>query len=217
MPLGPLVPGTVYDGWYFLQYENTLRHAGRRGALRLRLSVSYGCTERKRMLAYISPAADVAAKGAATVVPFTSWRQWRCAQLTAHGKKPLDVYDAEVLKAYIVELGCLCGELAEQVEPVRDLLFWRTPLLSCLAMLALQLLVSYPALVPAALALTPVFFLHRNLLEPPRREAFPLCAQPSVPALLRALLLGTRPPPLSVEPAPSEGDSSSWLYESGNT
>jgi len=38
---------------------------------------------------------------------------------------------------------------------VRDLVFWKSPLLSCLAMLQLQLLVSYPVLVPAALALTP--------------------------------------------------------------
>ena len=44
-------------------------------------------------------------------------------------------------------------------------------LLSCLAMIAVQLLVSYPALVPAALALTPAFFLHRNLMLAEREQA----------------------------------------------
>ena len=38
---------------------------------------------------------------------------------------------------------------------VREIIFWKSPLLSCLALLELQLLVSYPVLVPAALALAP--------------------------------------------------------------
>ena len=97
---------------------------------------------------------------------------------------------------------------------MRDLIFWKTPLLSCLAMLELQLLVSYPVLVPAALVLTPVFFLHRNLFEVPEEDAGPISAQPSVPALLCSLVLGTRPSPLSVEPAPCE--ASEWMSVSSD-
>ena len=50
-----------------------LRHAGSRGAIRLRLSVSY-TSERARLLAYVFPPADVAPMGAAdtTVVPFAT-------------------------------------------------------------------------------------------------------------------------------------------------
>ena len=211
VPLGPLVPGTVYDGWYFLQYENVLRHAGARGALRLRISVRY-TSERARLLAYVLPPADVAPPGAATVVPFTSRRLWRSAQLAAHGKKALHVYDEEVLKAYIVELSGLLDETLEQLGAVRDLIFWKTPLLSCLAMLQLQLLVSYPVLLPAALALTPIFFLHRNLMQ--CEEVGPICAQPSVASLLCSLVLGTRPRPLTVEPAPCK--ASEWMYASSD-
>ena len=98
---------------------------------------------------------------------------------------------------------------------MRDLLSWKTPLLSSLAMLQMQLLVSYPALVPAAIALTPVFFLHRNLMLPEEERDYPLgpiCAQPSVASLLCSLLLGKRPKPLTVEPAaPSE--QSEWMYD----
>ena len=95
VPLGPLVPGTVYDGWYFLQYENVLRHAGTRGALRLRISVTY-TSERARLLAYVRAPPDVTLPGATTVVPFASRRLWKSAQLAAHGTQPFHVYSEKV-------------------------------------------------------------------------------------------------------------------------
>ena len=101
-----------------------LRHAGSRGAIRLRLSVSY-TSERARLLAYVFPPADVAPMGAAdtTVVPFATKRGYRSAQLAAHGRTPLYVYNEEVLKAYIVELTGLLDEALEQLGAVRDLVF----------------------------------------------------------------------------------------------
>ena len=83
---------------------------------------------------------------------------------------------------------------------MRDLIFWKSPLLSCLAMLQLQLLVSYPVLVPAATALTPVFFLYRTLHHQDREEVGPIGAQSSVTSLFCSLVLGTRSAPLQVEP-----------------
>ena len=60
-----------------------LRHAGSRGAIRLRLSVSY-TSERARLLAYVFPPADVAPMGAAdtTVVPFATQTLARAVALT---------------------------------------------------------------------------------------------------------------------------------------
>ena len=58
VPLGRLASDTVYDSWYFVQYENTQRHAGTLGALRVRLSVRFP-SERARLLAYVKPFPDI--------------------------------------------------------------------------------------------------------------------------------------------------------------
>ena len=75
-----------------MQFENTQRHAGTLGALRVRLSVRYP-SERARLLAYVKPFPDIQPPGArggqggaSAVVPFQSKGPWRSALNAVHGK-----------------------------------------------------------------------------------------------------------------------------------
>lgn len=233
MPLGRLASGTVYDSWYFVQYENTLRHAGSRGALRIRLSVRYP-SERARLLAYVKPFPDIqppgaTGRGASAVVPFTDKAPWRSAGFAVHGKASRE-YDPSELKAYLVELTEVLGGPLDVLVGLKHLLFWQASVpLSVVVLVGWQGLVSYPQLVPAALCFSLAMLLQRSLaLNGGRDEskgafgregenASAISAQPGLLALLAALLFDRSPAPLSVTPihvqmhAEQEGG---WLYDS---
>jgi len=246
VPLGRLSSNTVYDNWYFVQYENSLRHAGSRGALRLRISVRYA-SERARLLAYVRPFPDMqppgqSGRGASAVVPFSAKAPWKNAQLAVHGKEPTG-YDADELKAYLVEITRVLGGALTGLLGVKRLLFWQISVpLSVVLLVSWQVLVSYPSLVPAAMCFGMAAVLQRSLLIYGGRDdsaegeaATAISAQPGLVALLAALLFDRSPAPPSVhhrgrererDPAhssashrPAEPDAKpegSWLYDSNH-
>jgi len=214
--LGSLYSRTVYDCWLPLQLKN-IKHPGRRGAVRLRYSVTF-FNDRARLLAYMLPM-----QAPTFYIPFKTRALMKQSRFALRGKDPDAKYNLNVIRAHASELKHAIDDAkAEATRFVIDLLFWHdahAAFISLACGLWWQLLITWPHFLPASVPLAVLAALADNYVHR-RRAPFLIQTKPSFYRLAALLLLpgSARPSPLEAscavrsedEPRRRNLDSSEW-------
>ena len=164
-----LPPLTVVDAWWPLLHRPVGERVGERGAVRLRLHVCWHSdldlllAPFHHLRAQISPPAHALDRPAFTL-RLKSRRARVAAEYAYRGTRPDTRYSYPVLRANLAEASRAVLDLRACVGPVREVLFWRRPLVSLCLAVAWQLLTLWPEYIPACVPLSLVLLLNQTHL-----------------------------------------------------
>ena len=169
-----LRPATVIDAWWPLQHKPCGERPGARGAVRLRLSVTWHA-ERTLLLQPAQLLLDQLRRPheapAGASLRLRHRRAERAALYALHGAQPDTRYSYAVFREYLARAARLVLALKAFAQPARAMLFWRTPAASAVGCLAWQYLTFRPRYLPSALALLLVLLLHCTYRQARRQPA----------------------------------------------
>lgn len=197
LELGALKAGTEYDCWFPLQYGTLKRHVAERGAVRLRLSLTFE-NSRARLLSYLKPLPTFA-------VPFADERSRSNSAFALYGPydRQSDGFRMAAFQSHLAEIRAKATAVLTGIE---DFLFYKAPGLSLVVCALWQVLVSYPQFALAMAPLVLLVVLLRNLADVVREHdqglaaAIPIRSRSSVADLGGMLVLGRSETPLSARP-----------------
>ena len=187
---------TIYDNWFPLQYGVLKKHTSRRGAVRLRFSVTFA-SDQLRLMSYLKPIPTFS-------VPFTSREAKLDSAFAYRGRYNPHDFNSVVFNAHIAEIK---QHLLDLVQVLDDIKYYKMPFLSLFWCGLFQLIVGWPYLVFASIPLLLVACMARQYVSIWRREARkarPLLAQPSLLQLNSQLLFGAREKSVRADPMDRE-------------
>ena len=186
--ISQLFSRTVYDCWWPLQFGLFCSHSGKRGLVRLRLSVTWK-EDRARLFTLTEHNLNY-------VLPFVTSKAKNAAGFAVNGRafNPYQ-FRSKVFQGHMTDLRAAIHDLGASVC---DFFFWRWPFVSTFSFVLWQLLVSMPTMLPACITLGMTGALVRAYLEEASATDAIATAgsRTTIWQLCMLLLCNTPPPPL---------------------
>ena len=201
LELGAHRSGTEYDAWFPLQFCNTIKHVGKRGLVRLRVSVTFE-QSRARLLSYLQPVPTF-------TVPFIDHDAKMNSEFAYQGGEETDAMALlpPKLKEHLAEMGSAIFAFLKKLEAF---LFYKAPVLALTNCVLFQLvIVPHPEYLLACIpALVMVYMVAGLLTSTLKREALEedkIPIRSKVPyAAIPAMAANVPEDPLTAEPVKAE-------------